>query len=57
MLDAIPTGSRWCSGNRVEIEVSLIVSVSIDEVSTASTTKIKINKETENNRSTINYTQ
>ena len=57
ILDDIPTGSRWCSGNRAEIEVSLIIPVSTDEVSTASTTKIKINKETENNRSTINYTQ
>ena len=44
ILDAIPTGSRWCWGNRVKIEVSSIVSVSIDRLSTASK-KIKINRD------------
>ena len=56
ILDAAPTGSCWCSDDRIEIEVSLIVSAPIDERSPASTTKIK-NKETENNESRIKYSQ
>jgi hypothetical protein len=41
ILDEAPTGCCWCSDDRIEIEVSLIVWAPIGEKSPASTTKIK----------------